>query len=343
MSRTIRNLVAVGSAMLLSVSLTLPALAWEPGTSVGGTGVSVQQSSNTAVAVQSAAAVSGPATVNGNGEAESGDAKVELSGHQEQTNVQVGISAAVAVDVLGAPIGVRADTTNAQEASNWAGLEQQAAAISGAAETAGDTYKSHEYAEAESGDAEVEATAAQEQTNIQASANVAAFIGHFGMDRQESATLAVDGNHFEPISVYANSLAAQTSDQTAMITQAGAATTGDAFAQAPKCSEAEAESGEAEVELEAFQHQLTVQLAANVAIPIFSNSSVDSTFTAAQGSSNAADIAQDGAAVSEYATAIGDDAEAESGEAEAEVFDCQNQEAIQAALMLNGTFLTWTW
>lgn len=342
MSRTIRNLVAVGSAMLLSVSLALPALAWESGTSVGGTGVSVQQSSNTAVAVQSAAAVSGPATVNGNGEAQSGDAEVELSGQQTQTNIQVGVSAAVAAAVVGAPVGVRADTTNAQEASNWAGLEQQAAAISGAAETAGDTC-SREGAEAESGDAEVEAEAAQKQTNIQASANVAAFIGHFGMDRQDAATLAVDGNHFEPISVYANSLAAQTSDQTAMITQAGAATTGDAFAQAPKSEDAEAETGDAEVELEAFQHQLTVQLAANVAIPIFSNASVDSTFTAAQGSSNAADIAQDGAAVSEYATAIGADAEAESGEAEAEAEECQNQKAIQAALMLNGTFLTWTW
>lgn len=342
MSRTIRNLVAVGSAMLLSVSLALPALASEPGISVGGTGVSVQQSSNTAVAVQSAAAVSGPAVVNGNGEAQSGDAKVELSGHQEQTNVQIGVSAAAAIGVKGAPIGVRADTTNAQDASNWAGLEQQAAAITGAAETAGDTC-SREGAEATSGDAEVEAKAAQEQTNVQASANVAALIGHFGVMQPEVATVMTDGKHSEPISVFASGLAAQKAEQTAMITQAGAATTGDAFAQAPKHSEAEAETGDAEVELGAFQHQLTVQLIANVAIPILSNASVDSTLTAAQANTSAADIAQDGAAVTDGAQAIGNDAEAESGEAEAEVFESQNQKAIQAALMLNGAFLTWSW
>jgi hypothetical protein len=325
MSRTIRNLVAVGSAMLLSVSLALPALAWEPDVSVSGTTVSAQKSCNTAVAVQSGAAISGPAVVNGNGEAESGDASVELSGHQSQTNVQVAVGAAVGVGAIGEKIAVSADTTNAQQASNWAGMEQSAAAVTGQAETAGTVKDADDAAEAETGDASVEIEASQHQTNIQASANVAAALGVLAFD--------------EPIKVAASGVAAQQSDQTAMITQDGAAITGTAFASG---KEAEATSGDAETELEAHQRQLTVQLIANVAVPILSaDTDVMSDSVAAQSNWTAADIAQSGASETFPAQTMGDEGESTSGDAETELEQSQHQKTIQAALSINGTFLTW--
>jgi hypothetical protein len=295
MSRIVRNALSLGSALLLAASLGATAFAAGP--------TNVQTASNTAVAVQSGAAVSGSATANGTGGpiATSGDATVTLVGAQTQSNVQKAVVAGISVASPTSTTTTPADT--AQAAANTAVLTQAGVAVSGPAAAAdGGTAKS--------GDATVGVFGEQAQQNKQVVADVA--LTAFSKDSTAAAPITI----------------VQTADNTAVLDQSAAAVSGAASAAG---TGATGWSGNVRATDASFQGQENEQAALNLAATLAGLRAGALAGTAAvQSASNQATIVQAVAAISGDAAAVGAGSWAWSGDADAVASAYQAQENEQA-------------
>lgn len=311
MSRFARRAISLVTGVALAASLVLPALAAPPVPDLGAT-VVTQSSSNTAIIVQTGTAATGAAVATDDlAVAKSGDADLDLKASQEQVAVQVAVAAGAEVGKGDAATLVA--TSVSQDATNWAGIEQTGVAVSG------DAAATEVLAFAKSGDADIFAKADQDQAIVQIAANAAVTIG--GDDTEAAAFAGQD----------------QVAANTAFIIQDVAAVSGDAVAAGFL---ADAKSGDADVTARAYQDQLIIQAAANVALPILG---FDSTVLAAQGAlqeaDNFAQVGQTGLAVSGAAAATGDFANAHSGYADVDLHSDQDQVIVQAALNAAVLFL----
>lgn len=164
MSRIVRRLVAVGSALMLVGAMSVSAFADEINYNSN-----TQTAVNTATSTQSQAAISGNAVATDDSRARTGHAAAEAISIQEQANIQVAANQVFVGDLSGGfPGNGDLDNTNLndQVGANQSASDQSGAAVSGEAVADDDST-------AASGRAFVGAYSAQAQANIQVSVNQA--------------------------------------------------------------------------------------------------------------------------------------------------------------------------
>lgn len=268
-----------------------------------------QDADNIAFIVQDLAAVSGDAVAAGHfAFAKSGDAEAEAEAEQEQLIVQV--AANIALPILGFDTSVLAAQGALQDAENFAQVEQVGLAVSGPAVATGD------FADAITGDAEVELESEQEQLIVQGALNAA-----LAILTDETAVAAISASD-------------QIASNESLFSQTGVAVSGAAVATGDF---SDAKSGDAKVELEAEAEQAAIQLLANVGFALLeSEEQVESIAAIGQLKAESACIIQEGVAVTGPAAATDTFAFADSGDAKFEAEAEIEQFDLQLALVING-------